>query len=59
MLGDEFADVLAGTLTGDEHAFARLYRDAHPPLLRYLRVMSADLAEDAAAEAWLEVSRGR
>lgn len=58
MLGDGFADVLAGALTGDERAFARLYRDAHPPLIRYLRVMSSDLAEDSAAEAWLEVSRG-
>lgn len=57
MLGDDFPEVLAGALDGDEHAFARLYRDAHPPLLRYLRAMSPDLAEDAAAESWLEVSR--
>lgn len=58
MLGDDFPVVLAGALGGDEHAFARLYIDAHPPLLRYLRGMSADLAEDAASECWLEVARG-
>jgi len=57
MLGDDFPEVLAGALAGDEHAFARLYRDVHPPLLRYLRAMSPELAEDAASEGWLEVSR--
>ena len=57
MLGEEFPEVLVRALEGDEHAFARLYRDAHPPLLRYLRAMSPELAEDAAAESWFEVSR--
>jgi RNA polymerase sigma-70 factor, ECF subfamily len=58
MLRDDFPEVLAGALEGDEHAFGRLYVDAHPPLLRYLRGMSAELAEDAASETWLEVARG-
>ena len=58
MLGEDFLEVLAGALAGDEHAFARLYTDAHPPLLRYLRGMAPELAEDAASEAWLEVARG-
>ena len=58
MLGDDFPEVLEGALAGSESAFARLYVDAHPPLLRYLRGMAPELAEDAASEAWLEVARG-
>ncbi len=57
MLGEGFAAALEGARQADEAAFALLYRDAHPPLLRYLRGMSADLAEDSASETWLEVAR--
>ena len=57
MLGEEFPEVLRAALAGDERAFSRLYRDAHPPLLRYLRVVSPEYAEDAASEAWLELAR--
>lgn len=42
---------------GDETAFARLWRDSQPPLLRYLRVITGESAEDVASEVWLEVSR--
>jgi RNA polymerase sigma-70 factor, ECF subfamily len=58
VLGSEFQDVLCAAARGDEGAFARLWRDNHPPLLRYLRVVSGDTAEDVASEVWLEVSRG-
>ena len=58
MLDERYADVLAGAAAGDESAFDALYRDLHPPLLRYLRAMHWELAEDAASEAWLEVARG-
>jgi RNA polymerase sigma-70 factor, ECF subfamily len=35
-----------------------LWRDAHPPLLRYLHVAAGhDAAEDVAADVWLEVAR--
>ena len=57
MLGAEFDEVLAGARRADEASFALLYRDAHPPLLRYLRGMSGELAEDSASETWLEVAR--
>lgn len=59
MIGAEFGRVLAAAQRGDEHAFAALYRDANPVLLRYLRV-AADpgTAEDVAAETWLTVVRG-
>ena len=57
MLGEAFDEVLEGARRADEYAFARLYTDAHPALLRYLRAMAYELAEDAASEAWLEVGR--
>ena len=50
--------MLRAAAQGDEAAFARLWRDAHPPLLRYLRVLAGDAAEDVASEVWLEVARG-
>ena len=57
MIGDRFDAVLADAARGDEVAFGDLYRDVHPPLLRYLRAMSWENAEDASSEAWLEVAR--
>jgi RNA polymerase sigma-70 factor, ECF subfamily len=59
MLGAEFGRTLAAARGGDEQAFALLYRDAQPALLRYLRV-AADpwAAEDVAAETWVHVVRG-
>lgn len=42
---------------GDAAAFARLWRDTQPPLLRYLWVSAGDAAEDLAADVWLEVAR--
>jgi RNA polymerase sigma-70 factor (ECF subfamily) len=44
--------------SGDEAAFARLWRDNQPPLLRYLRVVAGDNPDDVASEVWLEVARG-
>lgn len=42
---------------GDEAAFASLWRVLHPPLVRYLRVRDPEVAEDVAAETWLQVVR--
>jgi RNA polymerase sigma-70 factor (ECF subfamily) len=58
VLGSDFPEVLYEAARGDETAFARLWRDSHPPLLRYLRVLTSDSAEDVASEVWLEVARG-
>lgn len=55
MLGDRFEQVLAGAREGDGQAFAELWRDSHPMLLRYLRVTAGVLAEDVASHAWLKV----
>lgn len=57
MIGDDFADVLAAAQAGSEAAFSRLWRDGNPALLRYLRVMSPDAAEDVAADTWVQVVR--
>lgn len=58
MIGDEFESVLTAAQDGSETAFAYLWRDANPALLRYLRVIAPDVAEDVAAEVWLQVVRG-
>lgn len=42
---------------GDEEAFRTLYRDVSPRLLRYLRALVGDDAEDVASEAWLQIVR--
>ena len=39
MLDDRYAAVIAAASSGDESAFAEIYRDLHPPLLRYLRTL--------------------
>lgn len=58
VVGDEFAAVLADAQQGSEDAFAVLWRDVNPALLRYLRVVAPEHAEDIAAEAWIQVIRG-
>src|SRR5215475_10901438 len=57
VLGHEFPEVLRRAALGDGAAFATLWRDTHPPLLRYLWVAAGDAAEDLASEVWLEVAR--
>ena len=57
MLGEEFPAVLAAAQQGDEGAFSALWRDGNPALLRYLRVIAPEAAEDVAAETWLSVIR--
>ena len=58
VIGEGFADALAAAQEGSEAAFSRLWRDANPPLLRYLKVIASDNAEDVAAETWVHVVRG-
>lgn len=49
---------MAAAQQGDELAFAWLYRAVQPRLLRYLYGLAPDVAEDLAAEAWVQVIRG-
>jgi RNA polymerase sigma-70 factor (ECF subfamily) len=58
VIGDGFPAVLAAAQAGSEVAFSRLWRDGNPALLRYLRVMAPDVAEDVAGDTWLHVVRG-
>ena len=55
-MGDD--DVLRALRTGDEDAFATVYRDVQPRLLRYLATLvGADDAEEVAGEAWAQAFR--
>lgn len=57
MIGQDFASVLARAQGGDEAAFARLWRDVNPALLRYL-ALGGEPADDVAAETWASVVKG-
>jgi RNA polymerase sigma-70 factor (ECF subfamily) len=58
MIGPSFPAVLAAAQCGDERAFAVLWRDLQPAVLRYLRVAAPAAAEDLAADTWMSVIRG-
>ena len=58
MVGEDFAALLAAAQRGSEQAFSVLWRGVNPALLRYLRVVAAEYAEDVAAETWVQVVRG-
>ena len=58
VVGEDFAALLEAAQGGSEQAFSVLWRDANPALLRYLRVVAAENAEDVAAETWVQVVRG-
>ncbi|GAA4964016.1 RNA polymerase sigma factor [Actinoplanes utahensis] len=49
--------VVTAAQRGDETAFRLLYRTQQPALLRYLRVLVGEDAEDVASEAWLQIAR--
>jgi RNA polymerase sigma-70 factor, ECF subfamily len=57
VIGEDFAAVLTAAQQGNEAAFARLWHDGQPALLRYLHVIAPDTAEDIAAETWTNVVR--
>jgi RNA polymerase sigma-70 factor (ECF subfamily) len=55
--GDLTVAVLAAQ-AGDEAAFRAVYRQVQPALLRYVRALVGDDAEDITSEAWLQIARG-
>jgi RNA polymerase sigma-70 factor, ECF subfamily len=57
-MGATFGGLLDAAQRGDEVAFAALWRDANPGLIRFLRVLQPADAEDIAAETWISVVRG-
>lgn len=56
-MDDELERALRTAQDGDETGFAVLWRALHPAVLRYLRVVVGDAAEDVASETWLQVAR--
>jgi RNA polymerase sigma-70 factor (ECF subfamily) len=56
MIGSTFPVALAAARAGDEAAFAAIWRELHPALLRYLRVLVGDASEDIASETWAAVA---
>jgi RNA polymerase sigma-70 factor, ECF subfamily len=58
MIGPTFMAVLDAAAGGHEPAFAVLWRDLQPGLLRYLGAIAPGAAEDLASETWLRVIRG-
>lgn len=58
VIGPDFPDVLAAAQHGDEDAFTVLWLDGNAALLRYVRVLAPDAADDIAADTWMHVVRG-
>src|SRR5204863_4487806 len=54
---DPIAELARAAAAGDEDSFRALYREVQPGLLRYLRGLVGDEAEDVASEAWLQIAR--
>ena len=53
----DFGGTLNAAKRGDEDAFALIWKEYQPGLLRYLRVKSGAVADDLAADTWLRVAR--
>lgn len=56
--GPDLLPALKAARRGDEDAFRTLYRAIQPGMLRYLRVLVREDAEDVASEAWLQIAKG-
>jgi RNA polymerase sigma-70 factor (ECF subfamily) len=54
---EDLARALTAARCGDPNGFAVLWRALQPALLRYLRVVAGDTAEDVASETWLQAVR--
>jgi len=58
VIGAAFGATLAKAQNGDEAAFARIFRDVQPALLRYLSVIAPEGADDLAGDTWMQVVDG-
>jgi RNA polymerase sigma-70 factor (ECF subfamily) len=54
---EELASALFAAVRGDSGAFAVLWSALQPAVLRYLRVIVGEAAEDVASETWLQAAR--
>lgn len=57
MSGRDLDTVLDAARAGDEWGMAELWHALNPPVLRYLRVVVGQAAEDVASETWLQAAR--
>ena len=57
MTDDSFESLLVAARSGDEDAFAHLWRELNPKVLRYLRTLAPQAAPDLTSETWLQVIR--
>ena len=55
--GPDLAPAVRAACGGDQEAFRALYRAVQPGLLRYLRGLVGEDAEDLASETWLQIAR--
>jgi len=53
----DLSAAIVAAQAGDEASFAVLYRAVQPGLLRYLRALIGDDAEDVASDTWLQIAR--
>jgi RNA polymerase sigma-70 factor, ECF subfamily len=53
----DLTEAVAAARAGDDDAFCTLYNAVQPGLLRYLRALVGQDAEDVASEAWLQIAR--
>lgn len=58
MISEGFPELLSRAQAGDGEAFARLWVDLNPRLVRFLSLESGNDAEDLAAETWASVVKG-
>jgi RNA polymerase sigma-70 factor (ECF subfamily) len=54
---DDFGHLLSCAKKGDEEAFSAIWRAFQPGLVRYLRVIGGQAADDIASDTWLQVIR--
>jgi RNA polymerase sigma-70 factor (ECF subfamily) len=54
---EDLNQALQAARNGDEVAFRTLYRQIQPRLLRYVRTLVGEEAEDVTSEAWLQIAR--
>jgi RNA polymerase sigma-70 factor (ECF subfamily) len=55
--GQPFRDVLDAAQRREPWALTALFREHHPPLLRFLRALERDAADDLAGEVWVAVAQ--
>jgi RNA polymerase sigma-70 factor, ECF subfamily len=55
---DSLSAAVRAARDGDEEGFRLVYRTLQPGILRYLRTLVGEEAEDVAADTWVQVVRG-